>query len=62
MGQAPDEIRREITITRERMTETLDAIREKADLIGRARASLHASADHATHVIRSVSERARNAF
>lgn len=41
MGETPDEIRREITLTRERMTETLAALRERANLKKRVSVRLH---------------------
>jgi Protein of unknown function (DUF3618) len=38
MGETPDQIRRKIALTRERLTETLAALRQRADL--RARLSV----------------------
>jgi hypothetical protein len=40
MGQAPDEIRREIEETRGRMTDTVEAIEYRADVKGRAREAM----------------------
>jgi hypothetical protein len=57
MGKAPDEIRDEIEDTRERMTETAEAIRYRADVKGRAKEAVAEKKDNLVDKAGSVVSR-----
>src|ERR1700754_1276077 len=62
MGQDPDAIRSEIEQTRERMGGTIDALGDKADVTGRAKASVSDAVGAVKEKVGLAGERAADAM
>ena len=61
MGQDPDAIRQDLAQTRAEMSETVDAVGDKAEVPSRARETVADKADAATARVREATRRAKQA-